>query len=359
LHVAKAWPAEEPLSSFSEYCEATYFADRSLALDMVEKIVPRIVTEIEKEPADTFREIQDIAWHVLKGIDLLGIYAKKNRQTAREAAICRTISRRLPARLVGERLSRITKRQFQPAAYLIDFLRRSDPEVFRQVLHAIDWSAIDATIGEGWETLLHDGEVFFGIASLDQETAKRIAIIVEERFKDAKILRPKVALLSPKLIERHLDGKRAVAIDAHGHIDWMSAAVIVARLVEPRPDLVPAVVEPLVFPISAKLSKSHPSFWRDAHLFFHLIRQLAPKLLDRMLDGVDPSTAESNWIAGIKSPPDVRRATTILVDAALSREDRVGEMARRIRDKYPAKSKPINTDVEDFTFSESTSGGSQ
>jgi primosomal replication protein N len=324
---------------------------------MVERIVPRIVTEIEKEPADAFREIQDVAWHVLKGIDLLGIYAKKHRQTKREAGICRTIARHLPAQVVGERLSHMTKRQFQPAGYLIDFLRRSDPDVFKQVLRAIDWSAIDATIGDDWETLFHDGEVFLRIASLDKETERTIIAIIEERLKDAKILRPKVALLSPKLIERHLDENRAVAIDTHDHIDWVSAAVIVARLVESRPDLVPTVVEPLVLPVSAKLSKSHPSFWRDAHLFFHLIRQFAPNFLDRMLDGVDPSTAESNWIAGIKSPPDVRRATTILVDSALSRGDGVGQMARRIRRKYPAMSKPIKEDTEEFTFSNATSGG--
>lgn len=112
LRLAENWPADEPLSSFSEYCEATYFAEPSLALDMVHRIVPQIVVEIEKEPADAFHEIQYVAWHVLKGIDLLGIYAKKRRQTKREAAICRTISRRLPARLLGERLSHTTKSQF-------------------------------------------------------------------------------------------------------------------------------------------------------------------------------------------------------------------------------------------------------
>jgi hypothetical protein len=350
LRVAETWPAEEPLSSFSEYCEATYFADRSLALDMVDRIVPRIVVEIEREPADAFREIQDVAWHVLKGIDLLGIYAKKHRQTKREAAICRTISRRLPAQLLGERLSRTTKRQFQPAGWLIDFLRRSDPDVFRHVLRAIDWSAIDATIGDGWENLSHDEEVFLRIAGLDGETAKTIVPIIEERLKDAKTFRPKLALLSPKLIERHLDQGRVITIDGHGHVDWMTAALILARLIEPRPDLVPAVLEPLVLPVSEKLSKSHPSFWRNAHLFFHIIRQFAAGFLERMLDGVDPATAESNWIAGIKSAPDVRRATAILVDAASSRSDAIGEMARRIRRKYPAKSKPIQEDVEEFTF---------
>jgi hypothetical protein len=350
LRVAETWPAEEPLSSFSEYCEATYFAEPSLALDMVDLIVPRIVLEIEKEPADAFREIQDVAWHVLKGIDLLGLYAKKHRQTKREAAICRTISRRLPAQLLGERLSHTTKRQFQPAGYLIDFLRRSDSNAFRDVLCAIDWSAIDATIGDGWENPSHDEEVFLRIASLDSKTAKTITFIIEERLKDAKTLRPKLALLSPNLVERHLDQGRVITIDKHGHVDWMSAAVILARLIEPRPDLVPAVLEPLVLPVLEKLSKSHPSSWRDAHLFFHMIRQFAAGFLEQMLDGVDPATAESNWIAGIRSAPDVRRATAILVDAAAPRSDAVGEMARRIRRKFPAKSKPIQEDVEEFTF---------
>jgi hypothetical protein len=81
-----------------------------------------------------------------------------------------------------------------------------------------------------------------------------------------------------------------------------------------------------------------------------MIRQFAAGFLERMLDGVDPATAESNWIAGIKSAPDVRRATAVLVDAASSRGDAVGEMARRIQRKYPTKSKPIQEDVEDFTF---------
>lgn len=350
LLVTSTWPAEEPLSSFSEYCEATYYAEPSLALDLAERIVPRVVTEIEKEPADAFREIQAIAWHVLKGIDLLGIYAKKHRQTKREAAICRTISGRLSAQLVGERLSHISRRQFQPAGYLIDFLRRSDRKVFGRVLGAIDWSAIDGTIGDSWENLSHDEEVFLSIASLDGATAKTIAALIEGRLKDAKTLRPRLSLLVPGLTERHLDQGRVITIGGRGHVDWMSAALILARLIEPRPDLVPAVLEPLVSPVSEMLSKSHPSFWRDAHLFFHLVRQFAAGHLERMLDGVDPGTAEPNWIAGIKSSPDVRRATAILVDAALSREDAIGEMTRRIRKKYPAKSKPIQEDVEEFTF---------
>jgi hypothetical protein len=69
-----------------------------------------------------------------------------------------------------------------------------------------------------------------------------------------------------------------------------------------------------------------------------------------MLDEVNPATAETNWIAGIKSAPDVRRATTILVDTASSRGDAVGEMARRIRRRFPVKSKPIQEDLEEFTF---------
>ncbi|OSI67403.1 hypothetical protein BSZ21_17580 [Bradyrhizobium canariense] len=69
-----------------------------------------------------------------------------------------------------------------------------------------------------------------------------------------------------------------------------------------------------------------------------------------MLDGVDPVTVEPNWIAGIKSSPDIRRATALLIEAASSREDGLGEMARRVREKYPSKSKPTSEDVEDFTL---------
>jgi hypothetical protein len=350
LRMAENWPADEPLSSFSEYCEATYWANPKLGLAIVERIIPHVILAIEQDPAATFHEILDVAWHVLKGVDLLGIYAKKFRQTAREADICRTISKRLSASLVGERLSRITKRQFQPAATLLDFLWRADRETFTKVVRAIDWQAIDATIGEDWENLFHDGEVFLRIASRDKEIALKIASMIEDRLKHAKILQPRLAIISPALIERHLDRKGILSIERNGHIDWVSGAIVVLLLAEPRPDLVPSVLEPLVSPVAEKLSDSHPSFWRDAHLFFHAIHQFGPVFFSRMLDGVNPATAEPNWIAGIKSSPDIRRATALLIKAAAPREDGLGEMARRIRKKYPSKSKPTAEDIKEFTL---------
>jgi hypothetical protein len=162
-----------------------------------------------------------------------------------------------------------------------------------------------------------------------RKTAKIIAAVIEERLRNAKTLSPRIALLSPKLVERHLDLKRLIAIHRYDHVDWMSAAVVLARLIEPRRDLVPAVLEPLVAPVSEKLSKSDPSSWRNARLFFPMIRQFAAGFLERILDGVDPATVETSWIAGIKSGADVRRATAILVDGASSRSDAVGERSRR------------------------------
>jgi len=350
LRLAETWPVGEPISSFAEYCRSTYWADQPLGFDMVERFIPLLVKEIEKEPAETFHEFYEVAWHVLKGIDLLGVYAKKNRQTKREATICQKICAQLDATKVGKRLSHVTKRQFQPSAWLLDFLRRAAPGVFKTVVRAIDWSAIDATIGEDWENLFHDGETFLRVACADPEVAKTIAIIIDERLNEAAVLSPRLALLSPELVERHLDSKRVIALNAHNHIDWLSGAVIIGKLVNRRPDLIPVILEPLVAPVSTMLSTSHPSFWRDAHLFFHLIRQVAPEFLTRMLDGVNISAAESNWTAGIKSPSDIRRATTVLVDAAAERDDDLGKMARRIRKNYPS-SKPIKADLDDFTFS--------
>jgi hypothetical protein len=191
---SRGCPATEPISSFAEYCQSTYWADPSLGLDMVERFIPLLIKEIENEPAETFREFDDVAWHVLKGIDILGIYAKKHRQTKREAAICRNICEKLDAEKVGERLSHVTKRQFQPGTWLLDFLRRAAPDVFKTVVRAIDWSAIDATIGEDWENLFHDGETFLHVASADIEVAKTIAAIIDERLKGATVLSPRLAM---------------------------------------------------------------------------------------------------------------------------------------------------------------------
>ncbi len=161
---------------------------------------------------------------------------------------------------------------------------------------------------------------------------------------------PRLAYLSPDLAIRHMNAGKTIGIVTGDHIDWRFATVIIARLIKSRPDLIPQLLEPVVAPASMMLSKLHPSFWRDAHIFLHLIRQIAPDKLASMLDGADPVTAEANWITGIKSPADIRRPTSILVDAAIGRSDALGDMARRIRKKYSSASKPIKEDLEEFTF---------
>jgi hypothetical protein len=199
--MVELWPrlqalALEPVRNEGDYVERSAF--QAIAFE-----VQFLVRQSGAKPDDIVAGWGDHFLMLLRENGRAGIRMKKNnslegrierrRETAREAGICRTISKNLSASLVGERLSHVTKRQFQPAATLLDFLWRADRETFSNVVRAIDWSAIDATIGEDWEHLFHDGEVFLRIAYRDKEAGRTIAAMVDERLKDSKSLQPRLA----------------------------------------------------------------------------------------------------------------------------------------------------------------------
>jgi hypothetical protein len=81
-------------------------------------------------------------------------------------------------------------------------------------------------------------------------------------------------------------------------------------------------------------------------LFIHVVRQLAPASFDRMLCAVNAAAAEEGWAATLRAKGDGRRVVALLIENAIERTDALGAMARRLRQRFPRRSKPLPNDVE-------------
>jgi hypothetical protein len=75
-------------------------------------------------------------------------------------------------------------------------------------------------------------------------------------------------------------------------------------------------------------------------MFIEVIREAAPACLRRMLSAVDVQKAEAGWKDSLEKSGTARDAVALLIESALSREDTVGDMARKLRKNFPKRSQP-------------------
>lgn len=79
-----------------------------------------------------------------------------------------------------------------------------------------------------------------------------------------------------------------------------------------------------------------------------MLHQFAPQSLDRVFGQIDVVTAEIGWLESLAKGGAARRSVSLLVEIADDRIDAVGDMARRIRGRFPKLSVPKAEDLAPF-----------
>ncbi len=88
------------------------------------------------------------------------------------------------------------------------------------------------------------------------------------------------------------------------------------------------------------LSQQHHSWYGEAALFLRMLRQFAPQSLDRVFGQIDITKAEIGWAASLARGGGPRRSAALLVEFAQRRIDALGDIARRLRGRFPKLSMP-------------------
>lgn len=337
---ATEWPVSEPAWAFANFCKAMAWPDEILALDMVEKFVPIAQKLLADDPISAFRDLDDIAWHVLRMFDPLGVYvgrlAPKPRQRELAARLLQAIK---PSRLAAQ-LSASRIREFQHTSFLLAFMARAVPAKFRSTVALIDWTRIAETIGPNWRNLPHEAEVLIGVAYGAKPSREILAELIRANLHRIEAFPPRLVLVAPSAAYEHVAQGGQIRLAQHDHVDWLFETGAISCFADERPDLLESVLAPSVAATGRVLSNAHPSWYDEAADYIGVVAGAAPQCLQRILDAVDVTGAEKGWSAALAHGFGPRRTAALLVQSSLGRTDELGALAMRLRARFPKSSNP-------------------
>jgi hypothetical protein len=341
IALASSWPGSERLYSYAEFCLAISGWDEDLGLAMVEAFIPTARRAFTDNPVSAFRDLDDIVSYVLRISDPLGAYVGKHAPKARHRSLAKAMCGKLNPKLLAVQLSAVHKRDFQNATFFLAFLRKAYRSKFDATVSALDWSAIERTIGDDWQSLPHEAEIILTVCYSNERAREAVREIVFQNLHRIVKFSPRVACFAPKAACAHLDAGKIIRLTYHSHCEWKFGAILIAELSKERPDLIDTMIAPLQGDIGTTLSGQNSSWFKEGALFIELLIKTAPENLQGILSTVDTTKAEAGWTDSLEHGRQPRRTVALLVEAAISRSDDVGEMARRLRRRFPRVSVPI------------------
>jgi hypothetical protein len=348
-HTVSTWPKNAYLSVVADICELFCFFEPEFGFTLIESLIPAISDRLQADPHQEFHEINDIVWNSLRLYDPLGIYVGKLSPTKRMRQVGRKICACWQPEDLAGKLSRSTERNFQSAAGLLSFMKGAAPKRFEQTVLALDWRLIDQSIGANWADDIGDARMLLGIAYSVRAARPAIESMVERNELNIVTMSTYLAALAPSSAVRHISAGKYIALCPWGHVDWKLGTLVLARLVQTEPTLTAALLEPNYNGIATALSQPSPTFYNDGLLFLCLLAQVGPSGLTPVLDRIDIAKAERGWhnaLRGVENNRErgakvqARQVASLLIHHALTRNDAVGALARRLRKDFPRQSIP-------------------
>lgn len=337
--------------------------DEAFGLDLIEVLIPAIADELRARPLHSFHELHDMVWHGLRLVDSLGIYAGKKGPTSRMRVIGAKLAACWAPTALADQVSSISRREFQSAWQILEFIREVSKRQFEAIVALIDWKRIDNTIGDGWGRMHHEIEVFLQVCFQAAVAKDPIRSLVRNNLDRTPTLSVRLAMIAPEAAVVHINAGKSVGLATYGHFHWRMSAAVIAQLADAHPDLIEPLITPHEAVASEQLSKKSQPFFDEPLLFLRLVWQLAPANFERIMGHIDPSGAEAGWRAALSGEEAARHAPTgdrrqkaadhqtaaWLVERSLNRSDELGAAARRLRARFPRRSRPASKLLEPFT----------
>lgn len=358
----RTWPRGHYLSAAGSFCQLFTWDDEEFGLDLIEALIPAIGDELRARPFHSFHELHDMVWHAMRLSDTLGIYAGKKGPSARMRAVAaKLVASWTPEGLAGH-LSAINRRDFQPAAWLLDFIREVTKRQFEATVALIDWARIDGTIGDAWGAMYHEIEVFLQVCFQAASAKAPIRAMVARNLESAETLSVRLAMLAPDAAVTQLKAGKPIGLASYSHFHWRMSAVVVAQVAEAHADLLEPMIAPHIRVASDQLSRKSQPFFDEPLMFLRVVWQLAPRTFEQIMAGIDTSGAETGWAAALSgvdakqhAPAGDREQKRLdrqtaawLVERNLARSDHLGAAARRLRARFPRRSRPTPKSLEPF-----------
>ncbi len=346
VELAVNWPLDGRVGAFAEICQSVMWIDENLTLDMVEQFLPTAQHFLNKDPINAFRGLNEIAWHVLRVLDPLGIYVGELKPQKRQRMLAAKMVRAINASVLADQLSESRIRQFQATSFLLSFMAKAVPAKFRSTIAKINWDKIAKNVGEDWANLSHDTLVLFSVAYSAVPSREMLEALVNSNLHRIELFPPRLVVISPSAALKHVEQGGKIRLSQYGHVDWTFGAFALAFFAEEKPELLSGILAPSEIPTGLVLSNSHRSWYKEAATYIEILIDVAPESLQRILDAVETDGAEKGWESALKHGGGYRKTVAFLVESSINRTDQLGEVANNLRRRFPKSSIPKKTEMD-------------
>lgn len=334
---------EEDAFILAKFCASVVWLDETLALDMAEAFIPTAQKLIANDPIYGFHQLsQDLVSTVLRVFDVLGVYVGKLTPSRRQWVIARHLCATVDPARVAQQVSIVRPRHFQSAGFFLHFLHQAAPRKYDSVLCQLDWDKIDAAIGNDWANMPHDTEVLLGSLHSHAATRHLVQEFVVAHLDRIDHFPPRLMLMVPEVGIAHIAKGGRLRLAQYDHVSLDMGGVALAILAASRPELVEQAVAPFTAEIARSISTYNRDFTGPAEGFVRVVIEHAPHAWSEVLDKINPVEAEDNLAECLRQDQDHRRTAAALIESVITAEGLIGDMARRLRARFPNASAPYH-----------------
>lgn len=324
---------------FSKFCASVLYWDKDLALDMAEIFVPTAQQVLATDPVEGFHQLsQDFASTVLQVFDVLGVYVGGLKPTRRQLIIARRMCEKVDAERTANQISAISPRHFQSAGFFLHFLDRVAPRKYDAVLCHLDWGKLDSVIGADWVNMPHETEVLLGTLYSQPSTQHLVQKLIAARADHIVHFPPRLMLMTPEVGLEHLAKGGSLRLAQYNHVSWNLGGLALAIIAEARPDIVEQAVAPFVSAIAHGVTNYVRDFTGPAEGFVRAVIEHAPVAWNQVLASLDLAKIDKNLADCLTGDDDHRRTAAVIIESALTLDSPVGDLARRLRTRFPKSS---------------------
>lgn len=335
------WPVNEYIGVFSKYCSSLSYYDREFAFDILKLAMPFLQQALASDPVEVFRQISDdIGWCLLRIWHPLAIRTGKNGPDSRQIKLARELCQQIDCKIAAEKVSNVTRRELQKAAFFLAFFRCIDKRKSAILCRQINWGHIDKAIGSNWSHLDHDSTTFICQTSADDLSHKKVVSLIESHLHEIQVMPSRIAILAPQLACLVVENGRKIAIGEDMSLNWRIATYVIHQFGELRPELVRTLIAPHESKAAKSLQSKQTNIYDDADIFLRTLEKFAPDRLIQILSMLEPKAAEEAWTICLTKGGKPSRTAAILVEHCLTMTCELGMVAKRLRKRFPKASIP-------------------
>jgi len=324
--------------------------DGALSLELVDMAIPAIARALNTTPAETFAQIRDIVWFIL-GYAPGAFRQRGPSPTQRRVAqrLARTIDPAVMARAIplGHR------REWEIYSQMLAFLREVSPERARQVAVAIDFVALDEATRGLWEQLPSELVALIRVLTMLPGWEPSRSWISRHADELGRV-DPILAAIAPEAVVGRLRAGLPLhlARGSDAFVDWQEPTAVLAALAGVDQTIAAQVADTNYLAIAKGFSTLQANTCEDLALFVAVLQVVAPVVLTKVLQAVDPINAERAWAERLRGGAVERQAAAALLRVIAPGPnplDPLANVADRLRRRFPRASR---TQADDKVISD-------